>query len=105
MGFKPEVVAFWMDGGPVDPDNPLAAVKYRARDLVAAAEVLELAARTADVDMKAGVIDQAAELFCSPGFDPAATYDACEAAGMSDGQADSAAYIAVTLGEIEQLSG
>jgi hypothetical protein len=102
VGFKPEGAdAFWMTDAPIDPADPLAPVKLRARDLVAAAEVLDLVAQTVDLDVKADAIDQAADLFGTPGFDPVETYDACEAAGMTVGQTDSAANVAVTLREIE----
>src|SRR5256885_81807 len=46
MGFKPEVVAFWMDGEPIADDDPLAHIKRRAHAHVAAAEVLAEVARS-----------------------------------------------------------
>jgi hypothetical protein len=51
--------------------------------------------------LRAGVIGQAADMFHDHAFDPAETWDAGLAYGLSDRQLDAAAYVAVTLEEIE----
>ena len=40
-------------------------------------------------------------LFADSAFDPEETWDAALAAGMSDADLDAAAYVAVTLREVE----
>lgn len=61
--------------------------------------------RAAHVEAQAGPIDQAADLFGDSAFDPAETYDACEAAGMPNSAVNAAAHVAVTLREIELGGG
>lgn len=97
---KPQAVAFFL-ADEIDPADPLAAVKWRARDLDGAAAVLKETARTGTVAARAEAIDQAASLFGDSAFDPADTYDACEAWGLPGGAVDAAAHVAVTLREIE----
>ena len=96
----PEVVAWWMDE-PIADDDPLAAVKYRARAHVDAAEVLAEVTRTGHVSVRADAIDQAASMFGDECFDIEETYDAAEAA-MPGGMVDAAAHIALTLAEIQR---
>jgi hypothetical protein len=87
MDGKPQARAWFVDA-PVDPADPLAGVKARAKQLC-------------DPFRHVGAIDAAAELFADECFDPSETYDAAEAAGLPPGLADAAAYIGLTLRRIE----
>jgi hypothetical protein len=51
--------------------------------------------------LRADAIDQVADLFGDPAFDPGQTYDAAEAWGMPGAAIDAAAHVAVALREIE----
>ncbi len=59
--------------------------------------------RAAHVRARADAIDQAADLLMDEAFDLEATWDACEASGMSAGAIDSAGNVALVLRNIEQL--
>jgi hypothetical protein len=102
MDDKPRVVAFWMTDAPIADDDPLAAVKHRARAIDRAAEVLAEAGRLAEVTDRAGVVDQAADLFLDPSFDSGDTWDYGLAAGMSDQDLDAAGNVALILARIER---
>jgi hypothetical protein len=100
---EPRVVAFWMTDDPIADDDPLAAVKHRARAHDQAADVLAEAGRSAEVTVRADVIGQVASMFADESFDPGETWDAAEASGMPPGAIDSAGNVALALSEIEQL--
>lgn len=100
---KPQVIAFFLDA-PVDPADPLAHVKQRARDIDAAAEVIGQVARKAGVEARADVIDPAAALFADPAFDLEKTYDVAEAA-MPGADVNAASYIGLVLREVELNGG
>jgi hypothetical protein len=101
MGFKPEAVAFWMDGAPIADDDPLAAVKHRAHAISQAAEVLDEAARAGYVTAEADRLDEAAGLFADPAFDPGETWDQGAAAGLTEAELSAASYVAYVLRLIE----
>jgi hypothetical protein len=101
MADKPQVVAFWMTDAPIADDDPLAAVKHRARAIGQAAEVLAGVTRSAEVTARADAIGQAAGLLMDEAFDPGETWDAAEAAGMPKGMIDSAGNVALLLARIE----
>ena len=100
---KPEVHA-WFLGEEIGGDDPLAAVKWRARDLDGAAEVLEQAAKSGTVAARADRIDPAAALFADPAFDLEKTYDVAEAA-MPGADVNAASYIGLVLREVELNGG
>jgi hypothetical protein len=100
---KPQARA-WFLGEEIDPADPLAAVKQRARDIVAEAEERERTARKADVKKRADVIDPAAALFADPAFDLEETYDAAEAA-LPGADVNAASYIGLVLREVELNGG
>ncbi len=91
MSEQPKVIAWFVDDE-IAPDDPLAAVKARARQLC---DPHYQAARSA------ARLDEAAALFADPAFDPMETWDAALAAGMTDLDMDAAAYVAVVLRETE----
>ena len=80
---KPEVSAWWV-GEPIADDDPLAAVKWRARDLDAAGEVLEQAARSGTVAARADRIDPAAALAADEAFTADEVRDMWQASGLSE---------------------
>ena len=90
---KPEAVAWFVDD-PIDPADPLAHVKQRARDIVAEAEERERAARKAKVAARAAMIDPAAGLFTDDAFTPDEVRDMWRRSGLSDDDLDSAANAA-----------
>lgn len=98
MDDKPRVVAFWMTDAPIADDDPLAAVKHRARAIDRAAEVLAEAGRAAEVTVRADAIDEAAAAFGEECFDPETVWDTST---LGDADLDSAGHIAVTLAKIE----
>ena len=100
---KPEVHA-WFLGEEIADDDPLAAVKWRARDLDGAGEVLEQVTRKAAVGARADAIDPAAALFADPAFDLEETYDVAEAA-MPGADVNAASYIGLVLREVELNGG
>jgi hypothetical protein len=57
--------------------------------------------RARHVRARAGTLDQAAALFADNAFDPAQTWDAGLAYGLSDADLDAAAHVAVVLREVE----
>lgn len=91
MTEKPWVVA-WFVGDPVDPADPLAAVKLRAA---------ELCDPHYQAGQSAGRLYELARLFGSPEFDPFAVGDAARAAGMSEADIDAASYAALMLRAVE----
>ena len=97
---KPEVAAWWVNA-PIDPDDPLAAVKHRAVAIDQASEVLAEVAETAQVEARADAIDQAADLIMDDAFSPDESWEACEASGMPPGMIDSAGNVALVLWQIE----
>lgn len=70
-----------------DPDEP--DVDYFEAD------------RLPRVRRRAEILGQAADMFADDVFDPAETWDAGSAAGLTDFDLDAAAHIVVTLGEFE----
>lgn len=100
MDGKPKVIA-WMMDAPVADDDPYRAVKLRARDIGAAAEVLDQVTRKAEAGARAARLDEAAALLTERAFDPMETWDAARAAGLSEPDLDAAAHVAVTLRQIE----
>ena len=100
---KPQARAWFVDE-PIADDDPLAHIKHRGRELWAAGEVLEQAARSGTVAARAERIDQAAALFADPAFDLEETYDVAEAA-MPGADVNAASYIALVLGMIERNGG
>ena len=93
MTDKPQAVAWFMDA-PIAPDDPLAAVKWRARDNDAAAEVLGQAEREGHAGARADLIGQAAALIPDEEFDLDTAHDV---SGMSWADLDSASYVALIL--------
>jgi hypothetical protein len=102
---KPRAVAFWMTDAPVDDDDPLRAVKLRARDLVTASEVLDQVSARADASARASRLAEAVELLADEVFDVAETWDAGLAAGLSEADLDAAGNVAYLLWQIEHLTG
>jgi hypothetical protein len=94
----------WFLGEPIAEDDPLAAVKQRARDLVAEAEEREREARKGRVKKRADAIDPAAALFAEPAFDLEKTYGVAEAA-MPGADVNAASYIGLILREVELNGG
>jgi hypothetical protein len=97
---EPRVVA-WFVNEPIDPADPLAAVKHLAVAIDQAAEVLAEVTQTAHVEARADAIDQAADLMMDDAFSPDETWEACEASGLPPGEIDSAGNVALTLWQIE----
>ncbi len=88
---KPEVHAWFVDGE-IAADDPLAAVKARARQLCDPHyQAGQLAAR----------LYPAADAFGCDALDPETVWDSALAAGMTDADLDAAAYVALTLRCIE----
>lgn len=89
---KPRVVAWFVDA-PIADDDPLRVVKLRARQLC-------------DPHYQAGQsaqpLQDAAACFADPCLDPESVWDAGLASGLTDANLDSAAYVAVTLAEVER---
>jgi hypothetical protein len=99
MADKPQVHA-WFLGEDIDPADPLAALKHRARAHDQAAEVLAGVGRAAEVTVRADAIGEVAAAFGEECFDPETVWDAST---LSDADLDSAGHIAVTLAKIEGL--
>jgi hypothetical protein len=97
---KPKVIAFFLDDE-IAPDDPYRAVKLRARDIDAAAEILGQVAREAGARARAARLDEAAGLFADPAFNPLETGDAAAAAGLSEADIDAASYVALVLRKVE----
>jgi hypothetical protein len=72
---------------PPDPDEP--DVDYFEAD------------RSRMVRCRAARLEEAAGLFMADGFDPEQTWDAGLAAGLTDADLDAAAYVGMTLWQVE----
>jgi hypothetical protein len=101
MTGKPEVHA-WFIAEEIADDDPLAAVKWRARDLDGAAEVLEGAARSGTVAARADAISPAAGLFTDEAFSIEEVREMWRRSGLSDDDLDAAANVAWELWKIER---
>jgi hypothetical protein len=99
---KPEVAA-WFMGEEIADADPLAAVKWRARDLDAAGEVLEQAARSGTVAARADRLDPLADLVADEAFTADEVMDMGRSAGLSGDELDAAAGVAWELWKVEQL--
>ena len=93
MTDRPRAVAWFMDA-PIADDDPLRAVKLRALDTDAAAEILGQAERTGHTEVRADLIGQAAGLIPDETFDLDTAHDV---SGMSWADLDSASYVALIL--------
>jgi hypothetical protein len=82
-------VAGWV--APADPDEP--DVDYFEAD------------RLPKVARRAAVLDQVTALFADPAFDPLETGEAARASGLSEAEADSCAYLALVLRQVELGGG
>jgi hypothetical protein len=91
MTGKPQVAAWFVDV-PIADDDPLREVKERAR---------QLCDPHYQAGQRAGWLDEAAGLFMADGFDPEQTWDAGLAAGLTDADLDAAAYVGMTLWQVE----
>jgi hypothetical protein len=98
MADKPVVHAWFMDA-PIADDDPLAAVKHRARDIDAAAEIVAWAERTGHTEARADLIDQTAGLIPDEDFDLDTAHDV---SGVPWADLDSAGHIALTLAKVER---
>ena len=91
MTGKPEVAAWFVDE-PIADDDPPRAVKERAQQLC-------------DPHYQAGQgadrLEEAAGLFADEAFDPRQTWDAGLAVGLTDADLDAAAYVGMTLWQVE----
>ena len=102
MSEEPKAVAWWADA-PIDPADPLAAVKWRARDLDAAAEVLGQAARSGRVAARADRIGPVAALVTDEAFTAGEVKEMWQRSGLSDDDLDAAMNAAEVLWTIEEL--
>jgi hypothetical protein len=91
MTGNPQVAAWFVDA-PIADDDPLRAPKLRAR---------QLCDPHWQAGQRAARLDEAAGLFTDGAFDPEETWDAGLAAGLTDADLDAAAYVGVTLWQVE----
>jgi hypothetical protein len=94
MTERPQVIAFMVDA-PIADDDPHRAIKLRAREIAAESDRREVRAAAAR-------LEEAAGLFMADGFDPEQTWDAGLAAGLTDADLDAAAYVGLTLWQVER---
>jgi len=97
MSDKPRVIA-WMQDAPIDPDDPYAAIKLRARAISDAAEIIGQVARKVEAGTRAAAIGGVVEALAVESLDIA---DLLDASGLSEPERDAACYLALSLKLIE----
>ena len=97
---RPQAVAWFVDE-PVDPADPLAAIKHRGRELWAAGEVLEQATRKGHTAARADRLAGVGELMTDVAFTAGEITEIMDRSGLSDDDLDAAAYVAIVLRETE----
>jgi hypothetical protein len=100
MDGKPRVIA-WMMGEEIADDDPRRAIKLRALDLDAAAEILGQVTREADIRARAAAIGQVVEALAIESIDIG---DVLDASGLDERGREDAAYLALSL-KLAELSG
>ena len=97
---RPKMIA-WMVDAPIADDDPHKRIKLRARDLDAAAEVLELVTRRAEAGARAAAVGRVVEALAVESLDIG---DVLDASGLGEDDIDAATYLALSL-KLAELSG
>jgi hypothetical protein len=91
----------WFVDEPVDPADPLAAVKHRAAAIIAAQEETDAAARKGHTAARADRLAGVGELMTDVAFTAGEVTEIMDRSGLSDDDLDAAAYVAIVLRETE----
>jgi hypothetical protein len=98
---KPRVVAFFLDA-PIDPADPLAHVRQRARDIDAAQEETGAAERHGHAAARADKLAEVGGLMTDLCLTHGEVLEIMDRSGLGDDDLDAAAYVAILLRQIER---